>query len=879
MAGISTSIQITDRMTPVLQSITNSMNLMVSSFYAAQSATNTAFDTAAMAEAQREIASASAELNRYQEELDRVNNRPVPVPEPNWNALSSTQVFTNTGAERFASEIQLANQMAQQLYKTQQKISAQARNLRVTPSDMLNDVAAVGNRVQALANRVEELNNIPIDMRTDRVNNELESMRGKLTQALSVQNNLDRAMSRMDISAVNAEYQQLNSILGSTEQQIRDNLAVQDQFNQSLARGHTATSGLEQTVKRMAAAAVSVATAGKIIGVADQVTETTARLDLMNQRFGETGNLQQRIFESAQRSRGVYQTTADAVSKLGMQARDAFVNTNEVVAFAEQLNKTFVIAGTSAQGVDSVMLQLTQSMAAGKLQGEELNAVLDNAQPIVQNIADYMGVPVGQIKELASEGVITAEVIKNAMFAAADETDAKFRQMPLTFSQVTSNIRNQTLMAFQPALQQLSAVAQTAEFQGMVTNINNGIQMMAQAVVKGLDLMAQASVWVQDNWWWLVPTISAVTAAVVAYKGAVIAFNIVQGISNTLKMASAAVTALNATETLAGAAAYMAEATGCSAAAAAQWTFNAALLACPLTLIVVAIIAVIAAIAMWINHVGGLRVAWLVCVNNVLTAGDKLQLAFAFMSMHVQNTLSNMQYAFTAVKVGILNALSLMKVGGLVIVEAFLNGVIDRINKLIEFVNNIPGVSIEAIGHVELVASAAAEEQAKIQQRASDLAAAREENSAAKKARQQDYLWQKLQADAAKDQRDWEIRQLQQKGKNSASDLAAASAYSPAAMAYEDLAGGIGDISGNTGNTAGNTARMADSMDMAEEDLKSMRDMAEAEVINRFTTAELTVNMGGITNQVSSQMDLDGIGSYLEEQIFGVLETAAEGVY
>lgn len=851
MAGISTSIQMTDRMTPVLQSITNSMNLMVSSFYAAQSATNTAFDTAAMVEAQREIASASAELNRYQEELDRVNNRPVPVPEPNWNAVSSPQVFTNTGADRFASELQLANQMAQQLYKTQQKISAQARNLRVTPSGMLNDVAAVGNRVQALANRVQELNSTPIDMRTDRVNNELESMRGKLTQALSVQDNLSRAMGRMDISAVNAEYQQLNSILGSTEQQIRDNLAVQDQFNQSLARGHTAASGLGQTVKRIAAVVVSVATAGKIIGVADQVTQTTARLDLMNQRFGETGNLQQKIFESAQRSRGVYQTTADAVSKLGMQARDAFANTNEVVAFAEQLNKTFVIAGTSAQGVDSVMLQLTQSMAAGKLQGEELNAVLDNAQPIVQNIAEYMGVPVGQIKQLASEGVITAEVIKNAMFAAADETDAKFRQMPMTFSQVASNIQNQVLMAFQPALQQLSAVTQTAEFQTLVNSVTSGIQMMAQAAVTGLDLMAQAAVWVQDNWSWLAPVIAGVTAAVVAY-------NIATGIQAFFTAASTLAVFLQT---------------------AAIQGLTAALVACPIMWVALVIGVVIAAIIAWVNHVGGLRVAWLTCVNGILTAGDNLKLAFAFMSMHIQNTLANMQYAFMAVKVGILNALSLMKIGGLQIVESFLNGVIDRINKLIEFVNNIPGVSIQAIGKVELVANAAVNEQAKMQQRASDLAEVKERNSAAEKARQQDYMWQKLQRDAARDNREAEIRKHQQEGKNSASDLAAASSYSPAAMAYEDLAGGIGDIGGNTGDTAGNTARMADSMDMAEEDLQSMRDMAEAEVINRFTTAELTVNMGGITNQVNSQMDLDGIGSYLEEQIFGVLETAAEGVY
>lgn len=865
MAGISTGIQLNDRMTPVLQSITNSMNIMLNSFHAAQSAANTAFDTASMAEAQREIASASTELTRYQEELERMNHTPVQVPEPTWTSVSTPQVFMDTGAKRFSAEVQSANQMAQQLYKTQQQISAQARNLNVAPPGMLNDVAMVGNRVQSLVNQIERLNSLPVNLQTDQTNGQIEQLRGKLSQALDVQESLNQAIGKMDISAANAAYQRLNSIIDGTEQEIRDNISTQNQFNQSLESGNTAASGLEQTIKRTAAAVVSVATAGKILGVADEVTQTTARLDLMNERFGETGNLQQKIFESAQRSRGVYQTTADAVSKLGMQARGAFNNTDEVVAFAEQLNKTFVIAGTSAQGVDSVMLQLTQSMAAGKLQGEELNAVLDNAQPIVQNIADYMGVPVGKIKKLASEGVITADVIKNAMFAAADETDAKFGQMPMTFSQVATNIKNQTLMAFQPALQQLSAIAQTSEFQSMVGSITYGIQFLAQAAVSGLDMMAQSAVWVQENWQWLVPVIAGVMAAVIAYKGAMIAYNVVLGISKVLEGAITIVKAAHA-------AAIAGETAATFMATAAQHGFNAALLACPLTWIVVVIMAVVVAIAIWVNRVGGLKVAWLICVNSVLTAGDNLKLAFSFISMHVQNALANMQYAFSAVKVGILNALSLMKIGGLIIVEAFLNGVIDRINSLIEFVNQIPGVSIEVLGHVELAAGAAAEEAAKMQQRQADMASLKAENAAEARARQRDYLNQKLEANAAQRQREMEIQNARNAKTNSAAEDAESGGYSPAAAAYDGLAGGVDNI-------AGNTAAMADSMDMAEEDLKSMRDMAEAEVINRFTTAELTVNMGGITNQVHSGMDLDGIGSYLESSIFEVLETAAEGVY
>lgn len=852
MAGISTSIQIADRMTPVLQSITSSMNIMLSTFSAAETAACSAFNAASIVVAQQQIANASAELIRYQEELERMQNAPIKTPEASWAAVSSPQVFMNRGSARFEAEMQSANQMAQQLYRTQQAISAQARQLRITPPGMLNDVAMVENRMQSLANRVQELNNIPVDLQTDRTNHELESLRMKLTQAVDVQENLNQAMGRMDVSAANTAYQRLNSIIGSAEQGIRDNFSAQEQFNQSMRRGHTAATGLEQTVRRVATAVLSVATAGKIIGLADEVSQTNARLGLLTNSLEETHQLQNMIYQSAQSSRAPYMDMVNIVARLGNNAKGVFSSNAETVAFAEQLNKQFVLAGASIQEQQAATLQLSQAMASGVLRGEELNSVFEQAPTIIQSIADYMQVPIGQIREMAAQGQISGEIVKNAMFYAADETNRKFSEIPMTFGQIASAIGNQALMAFQPALQQLSAVAQTAEFQNMVNSITLGIQMLANAAVTGLDLMAQAAVWVQDNWSWLLPVIAGVTAAIVAYNIASALHAFFTGMSTlAIFLQIAAINGL-----------------------------TAAFLACPIMWVVLLIGLAIAAIVAWINHIGGLQAAWLTCVNAVKTAGDSLKLAFSFISMHIQNSIANIQYVFECLKVGVLNALSHMKVMGLTIVENFLNGVIDRINQLIALVNNIPGVSIQAIGQVELVANSAAEERIKIQQRADNLAAMKDENSAAAKARQQDYAWQKLQRDAAHDQRAWEARQAGNKANsNNSWSKTLTGGANITAMPFEGIAGGVGDIAGNTGNTAGNTARMADSMEMAEEDLKYLRDAAEQEVINRFTTAELTVHMGGITNQVNSQMDLDGINSYLEASIFEVLETAAEGVY
>ena len=192
---------------------------------------------------------------------------------------------------------------------------------------------------------------------------------------------------------------------------------------------------------------------------------------MMNDGLQTTAELNQMIFDSAQRSRGAYQSTADMVAKLGNLAGEAFGSTAEIVAFAEQINKQMTLSGASNTAKDAAMLQLTQAMSSGVLRGEELNSILEQTPTIAKTIAEYMGVTTSEMREMASEGAITAEVVKNAMFAAADETNAKFAEMPMTWGQIWTKFKNIALKAIQPVL--------------------NGINWLSNNVESALDWIAQ----------------------------------------------------------------------------------------------------------------------------------------------------------------------------------------------------------------------------------------------------------------------------------------------------------------------------------------------------------------------------------------------------
>lgn len=291
----------------------------------------------------------------------------------------------------------------------------------------------------------------------------------------------------------------------------------QDKMNRSMRAGQSAASGLERRLLGLARAYVSLRTAQAFVGLSDAMTQTKARLDRMNDGLQTTAQLQDMIYQAAQRSRGNYQETIDMVGKLGTLAGEAFNSSAELVAFAEQLNKQFALAGASTQGTQAAMLQLTQAMSSGVLRGEELNSVLEQAPTIAQAIAKYMGVTTGEMRELASQGKITAQVVKNALFAAADETNAAFEAIPLTFSQAWTMAGNAAVRSFQPALRRLNDLLNSELGQSAVNGLIAGFALLGSAAEGVIDLLAGGAQWVADNWDFVSTVLQFAGGAVLAF--------------------------------------------------------------------------------------------------------------------------------------------------------------------------------------------------------------------------------------------------------------------------------------------------------------------------------------------------------------------------
>lgn len=249
---------------------------------------------------------------------------------------------------------------------------------------------------------------------------------------------------------------------------------INRQFGNSASNAARQTSGLINQLSNLAKAYISIQGAKAFIGLSDSVTSTTARLNLMNDGLQTTEELSQKIYESAQRSRSSYLDTAAAISKMALNAGAAFNSNDEVIAFMEQVNKQFVIGGASAEEQRNAVAQLTQAMAAGALRGEELNSILDQAPGIARAIESYMGVAEGSIKQYAEQGLITSDVVKNALFSAAQETNEAFESMPMTWSQMWTKFQNYALKAMQPILDGVNWLA-------------NNVQTASQWIMDHLD--------------------------------------------------------------------------------------------------------------------------------------------------------------------------------------------------------------------------------------------------------------------------------------------------------------------------------------------------------------------------------------------------------
>lgn len=590
---------------------------------------------------------------------------------------------------------------------------------------------------------------------------------------------------------------------------IHRNVQEQQEFNNTVRQGTNAVDSMADKITGMVSAYVGIQSVGKLVDLSDEYTQTTARLNMINDGLQSTADLQDKIFASAQNSRAAYLQTADVVAKLALRAGSVWESNEETIAFAETLNKAFVVAGASQEEMNSASLQLTQALGSGVLRGEELNAVFEAAPNIIQTIADYLGVSIGEIREMASEGQITADVVKNAMLSSAEEIDTQFQSMPMTWEQVWTGAMNQLLYASQPLLQFINLLAQ--------------------------------------NWSTLEPIVLGVAAAVGLYAIALGVYNATQAASNTLSAISAARSAIKAGSTLA-------EAAATTTATGAQVGFNAALLACPLTWIVIAIIAVIAAVY-------ALTAAFNKATGASVSATGLIMGAFAVLGAFLINTFVvpvQNKFAMFANFIGNLfnDPVAAVKVLFYDMAQTVIGYILNMARAIETIINKIPGVQVDITSGLDNFYSQIEDASQKV----------KDESGWVEYVQKMDFIDYSDAANAG-----YEFGQgIEDKiGGFFGGDLNGMGIDTGAfGTDMSDVPGGVNDIAQNT----------KDSVDISDEELRYLHDLAEQDVINRFTTAEIKVDMVN-NNNVSSQMDLDGIVDYVATGVYNAMEQAAEGVH
>lgn len=913
MSSIQTGIELNDQFSGVLNNIISSVNLAVSAMYDMQQSMNADIDTSSLEGARDEINQATAAIEAMNQaasqqtapniappvvdggngQVINVDVNPVlpdplvenpepirpeiqpnapPDPEPveipvTWNT-DGMDVFTGTGVERFQQEVQSANDMLNTLNTTQARISQTAQGMDILPDAAVQDMNTMQQRLSAIQQRIQQIENNPVNVGADNANAELEQLRMQLNQAIQEQNSLNQAMQNMDVSAANDAYLRLSQTVGNTERYIRDNVDEQGRFNQEVSAGTQQANELTNTIKRAVAAYISIQSVGKALNISDELVQTTSRLNMMNDGVQTTAELVNMVYAAAQDARGSFSQMADVVARFGNNAKDAFSSSEEVVAFADLIQKQMTIAGASTQEAANAELQLSQALGSGVLRGDELNSIFEQAPNLIQNIADYLDVPIGKIREMAADGELSADVVKAAIFSAADDINSKFNEMPMTWGQIWQSMQNTALIAFQPVLQRLNDLANSEAFQTFIQGAIEAMATLANILLNIFELVGTVGGFIADNWSVISPIIYGVIAALAVYAAYL-------GIVKGIEIASAAATAIHSVA-MSAKIGVMAALTGQTmAATAAQMGYNGALYACPVVWIIVliiALIAVIMAVCSAIAKMTGIANSGFGVitggVNVVIQFFKNLGLTVANIALGIGNAIaalaSNMMTAFhnaiCSVQSWFYNLLST----ALSVIE----GICSALNKLpfVEF--DYSGISSAADDY-----AAKASEAAGNKEDYQSISDAFNEGFTTFDAFQDGWASDAFNAGAA-----WGDGIADKVSNFSLSDVFGQTDIPNVG----DYTSGFNDAIANSGvgdsigNIDDNTGKIKDSLDVTEEDLKYLRDIAEQESINRFTTAEVTINQTN-NNNVSSDTDLDGFITALDDAMGEAIDEVTNG--
>lgn len=352
--------------------------------------------------------------------------------------------------------------------------------------------------------------------------------------------NLTRATGR-SAGAIISNMRQLGSQLAQQNQELIEAINNQRQYTQEVEKSNRSAGSLLSTLRSMAAAAGATALTKAFLQTSDEMSQINAKLNMINDGSQTNAQLQEMIYQSAQRTRTSYQTTANIVARLGNNAREAFGNNAELIQFAENLNKQFIIAGSSQEEMASASLQLTQALGAGALRGEELNSVFEAAPNVIRTIADYLGVGVGEIREMAADGQITAEVVKNAMLSATDEINTQFKSMPMTLAQAFTMGKNYIQQALMGSFEGWSNFLKTDEGQQALGQLISLFTTLAQVGVGALSAVGQGALWVSQNLDFIIPILAAIGAALAFVKAQAMAEAAATVAGNLAKAASWAI--------------------------------------------------------------------------------------------------------------------------------------------------------------------------------------------------------------------------------------------------------------------------------------------------------------------------------------------------
>lgn len=882
MAAIQTAIELNDQFTSVLYGIMDAVNLATAQMYDMQQAMSMDIDTSSLEGAREAIDEATASLIA----LNGVAQQPASAPNPlvgtsepveipvQWET-NNLDVFTGTGIDRFEQEVQSTNSMLEQLSSTQNDIARQAYSTTIFPPESFQDLNSMAVRIDAIRERIQQIESNPVNMGTDTANSQLEQLRSQLNRAIQEQNNLNSAMQNMDVSGANAAYLQLSQTVGNTERYIRDNTDEQGRFNQEIQEGVSGSNELVNMIKRAVGAYISIQGIGKVLNMSDELTQTTSRLDLMNNSFNEingtaneTSELVNMVYAAAQDARGSLDSMASVVARFGNNARDAFGNSEEVVAFADLVQKQMTIAGASTQEAANAELQLSQALGSGVLRGDELNSIFEQAPNLIQNIADYLDVPIGKIRDMAADGEITADIVKAAIFSAADDINAKFDEMPMTWGQIWQSMQNTAVMAFQPVLQRLNGMANSDAFQGFVDGAIEAMATTANIVLNIFDLVGSVAGFVADNWSMISPIVYGVIAALAVY-GAYLA------ITKGLELASAAAGVVHAVAMSAKIGITAALTGSTMAATAAQMGYNGALYACPIVWIIVLVVALIAifyAAVAAVNHFAGTTTSatGLIC-GAVATAGAFIGNIF----IGLINTIIGLGVSLWNAIANFVNAFALIFNNPIAGIEALFLSLFNFIVEVIESAARM----LDAVFGSSL-ADAVAGFQNKVQAKVDAVIAENGGTEVLKTVNMSDYQIDRLNYGDA-----WNAGYNFGQGiDDKISNFSLSDIFGKTDIPNpDDYISGFSDAIANSGagnnldSIADDTSAIKDSVDITDEDLKYLRDIAEREAINRFTTAEIKLDMTN-NNNVSSDADLDGIVDGMTTKVLEALEAVREGV-